>query len=172
MAEDCIFGRGHHRKAYERHIGHAIPPKMCVHHRCFNHACLNPNHMELLTNSQHSKLHQGIRSARIKEAREKRRPMLLAWMRKTTIKIEDEAVERDRRARSHGAALRRFLEELGVATQYQIRQAMPHKGRWNRGDIERYHEEHPELVHEEIADRFGISRQRVQQILSAYKKKV
>lgn len=44
-----VFG---HRKMYEIYKGD-IPEGMIVHHTCNNRACLNPDHLQLVTRSSH-----------------------------------------------------------------------------------------------------------------------
>ena len=46
-----------HRIAYEHWVG-PIPKGMLVHHRCFNKACVNPDHLELMTPSDHVTFHR------------------------------------------------------------------------------------------------------------------
>ena len=43
-----------HRISYEVHIGE-IPEGMTVDHICFNIACVNPDHLQLLTHSENAK---------------------------------------------------------------------------------------------------------------------
>ena len=53
--------RGVHRFVYEMNYG-TVPEGMDVHHECGNRLCMNPHHLTLITHSEHSKLHNPIRS--------------------------------------------------------------------------------------------------------------
>jgi len=46
-----------HRMYYEYYKGE-IPYGMVVHHKCRNKACVNPDHLELMTDRRHKQLHQ------------------------------------------------------------------------------------------------------------------
>lgn len=55
----CVDGgkrRKAHRVYYERKFG-PIPEGLVVHHTCHNASCVNPEHMELMTPSEHSHHH-------------------------------------------------------------------------------------------------------------------
>ena len=74
MTSDCIPGLGTlradgyrvrnvegtvlyvHRMAWEARNG-VIPAGHAIHHRCMNRECVNLDHLDLLTNSDHSRLH-------------------------------------------------------------------------------------------------------------------
>lgn len=47
----------------------SIPDGMQVHHTCRNKACLNPWHMELLTATEHRRLHYPERAAKLNQTR-------------------------------------------------------------------------------------------------------
>lgn len=51
-----------HRLAYQLTHGD-IPEGMLVHHRCGQKLCINPDHLELTTNSEHTRLHGAMRRA-------------------------------------------------------------------------------------------------------------
>ena len=40
-----------HRYSYETYVGY-IPDDMQIHHICFNKSCINPDHLELVTNTE------------------------------------------------------------------------------------------------------------------------
>lgn len=46
-----------HRYSYLLNVGQ-IPDKAHVHHKCENPACVRPSHLQLLTPSEHAKLHR------------------------------------------------------------------------------------------------------------------
>lgn len=46
-----------HRFAYMRFVGE-IPADCVIHHRCGNPLCVNPQHLEALTPSEHVMLHE------------------------------------------------------------------------------------------------------------------
>jgi hypothetical protein len=46
-----------HRLAYEVFVG-PIPPGQCVHHRCGVRACINPNHLALMSGAAHGRHHK------------------------------------------------------------------------------------------------------------------
>lgn len=54
---------GFHRTVYERFV-RPIPEDMHAHHTCFNRACCNPGHIEVMTPSEHSTLHNRLRAQR------------------------------------------------------------------------------------------------------------
>jgi len=45
-----------HRLIYEEYCG-PIPPGLVAHHLCHNHACVNPEHILLMNNGEHSNFH-------------------------------------------------------------------------------------------------------------------
>lgn len=49
-----------HRFAYEHTVG-AIPEDHILHHRCSNPACVNPTHIETMTQAEHAALHRRLR---------------------------------------------------------------------------------------------------------------
>lgn len=51
-----------HRVSYAHHVG-PIPDGMMIDHMCFTPACVNPEHMRLVTNKQNSENHSGTRAA-------------------------------------------------------------------------------------------------------------
>lgn len=57
-----------HRDYYERYRGE-IPTGFIVHHECRNKACVNPDHLFLMTGSDHMKMHrtQQVRNRHIPE---------------------------------------------------------------------------------------------------------
>jgi hypothetical protein len=46
-----------HRYFYELEHGPIADPCLTLHHTCRNHACVNPQHMELIAISDHSRMH-------------------------------------------------------------------------------------------------------------------
>jgi hypothetical protein len=46
-----------HRVAYRLTTGEPIPKEMALHHGCHNRGCVNPDHLEPVTRSDHSRLH-------------------------------------------------------------------------------------------------------------------
>jgi hypothetical protein len=50
-----------HRVSYEWKHG-SIPDGMDAHHKCFNPACVNPDHLQILTHSQHISLHRPFKT--------------------------------------------------------------------------------------------------------------
>ena len=55
-----IVGAGAHRVAWTARYGQ-IPDGMTVHHRCFTPRCVNPDHLELLTNVENARRQKGTR---------------------------------------------------------------------------------------------------------------
>lgn len=54
-------GRGilAHRTAYEKNVG-PIPEGHEIHHTCEERLCVNPAHLQLVTRSEHLRLHRGV----------------------------------------------------------------------------------------------------------------
>lgn len=53
-----------HRFAYEERNG-PIPDGFHLHHACGERSCVNPDHLELLTASEHTKRHHPVKSHRL-----------------------------------------------------------------------------------------------------------
>jgi hypothetical protein len=47
-----------HRVMWERYKG-KISPGLVLHHKCQNRRCVNPDHLEMVTRTEHSALHRG-----------------------------------------------------------------------------------------------------------------
>ena len=47
-----------HRVAYELAVG-PVPPKHDLHHTCENRRCVNPDHLAVVTRSEHMRIHAG-----------------------------------------------------------------------------------------------------------------
>jgi hypothetical protein len=58
-----VANRAAHRIAWEQFHG-TIPARLQVHHRCGTKACVNPDHLELVTQKQHSQIGLRDRCAR------------------------------------------------------------------------------------------------------------
>src|SRR5258707_11963744 len=46
-----------HRYLWKNVLGWELPKSHAIHHTCRNKFCVNPAHLELLTNSNHAKIH-------------------------------------------------------------------------------------------------------------------
>ena len=51
-----------HRHILEQCFG-PIPPKVVLHHTCGNRACINPAHLETMTQGEHTRLHDPTMAA-------------------------------------------------------------------------------------------------------------
>ena len=49
-----------HRYMYEKYSGRKIKKGLILHHKCFNRECVNPNHLMLMSNIEHIKLHTSL----------------------------------------------------------------------------------------------------------------
>lgn len=59
-----------HKYVWQKEHG-LVPEGYCLHHICHNRACCNPNHLQLLSKSEHAALHNRTRyAARLQEAKE------------------------------------------------------------------------------------------------------
>jgi hypothetical protein len=52
-----LKGKPAHRLVYEWAYG-PIPPRHVVHHKCHTKLCVNPKHLEALTQREHSRRHE------------------------------------------------------------------------------------------------------------------
>lgn len=55
---DAATGTTIHRAAWTYHHG-KIPDDMTVHHKCYNTACVNPEHLALMTNADNARRQKG-----------------------------------------------------------------------------------------------------------------
>ena len=87
--------------SYEAHVG-AIPPGMCVCHRCDNPPCCNPDHLFLGTVADNN----ADRAAKGRSARNK-----------TNRRLSDDDVRAIRAALAAGSKQEPLAEQYGVGTR-------------------------------------------------------
>lgn len=74
-----------HRVAWERHHGMPVPTGFVIHHRCEQRDCVNADHLEALTHSEHNRTHRSVSDDRIIAGirnlghRLGRAPQMLEW---------------------------------------------------------------------------------------------
>ena len=74
-----------HRVAWERHHGMPVPTGFVIHHRCEQRDCVNPEHLQALTHSEHNRTHHSVSDDQIIAAindlsrRLGRAPQMLEW---------------------------------------------------------------------------------------------
>ena len=51
-----------HKYVWQKKHG-LVPEGFCLHHLCHNRACCNPDHLQLISKSEHAKLHNSTRYA-------------------------------------------------------------------------------------------------------------
>lgn len=59
-----------HRRYYEDHVG-PIPEGQRIHHRCEVRACVNPAHLEPVTNQKHGEHHAKLTDEQVREMRQR-----------------------------------------------------------------------------------------------------